>query len=110
MSSGHDLRLNNCLRPDHAALLDIVERFGHAALMKVGLGGCEIGAFRWGDDADVDGPPAGLRHEGVEDLVIVDEEVNVQPEGVSEDDLGELERTAANAPVLGGLRDGGLAY
>lgn len=59
-------------------------------LEEVGLGGSEVSAFGGGDDADVDGSFAGLGDEGVEYFVILDEEVNVEPEGVGEYNFSEL--------------------
>ena len=51
--------------------------------MEIGLGGSQIETLRGGDDADVDGSSAGLRDEGVENFVIVDEEVDMEPKGIS---------------------------
>jgi hypothetical protein len=40
----------------------------------------------------------------------MDEEMEMEPEGVSEDDFGELERTSARACALGFFRNDGLSY
>jgi len=60
--------------------------------MQIGLSGGQVNAFWRGDDADIDSSPASLRDKGVKNLVIMNEEVQMEPKGVSQYDFRELIR------------------
>lgn len=78
--------------------------------MEVGLGGGEVDGGGGRDDADTDWSAAGLRNERVEDLVVVHEEVQVQPERVRQQHFRELGRTAPGQQGLGLLGDDRRAH
>lgn len=58
--------------------------------MQIGFSCCKIDSLWSCYDADVDISPAGLWNKGIEDFVIVDEEVDVEPKGICEDYFGEF--------------------
>ena len=95
MHHAEDLTLDDCFWLDEGCLVaqDSLE-IGRACLgtnlMQVGLGLCEVDVFRGRDDADGDDSAMSVEEKGVEEFVIVNEEVNMQPEGVSKNDFGEL--------------------
>ena len=78
--------------------------------MEVCFGSCEIDSFRGSDDANIDVASTGLRYERVEDFVIVDEEMNMQPERIRQDNFRELERPTSKIGIFIRFWDGGLSH
>lgn len=58
--------------------------------MEIGLRLSQVGPLRRRDDTDGDAALDGVEKERIKKFIVVDDEVDVEPEGLGEDDLSEL--------------------
>lgn len=92
MHQAENLALNYTLRLDHfVPVLEVeLRRTGAPRLVQVGLGLSQVSVFSRRQQTNRDIATGGLEGQGIEEPIVVHKEVDMDPEGVSQDDFGKL--------------------